>query len=115
MSTPPRLAHALLRRALPDDARDAVDGDLHELYIERRMLAGRAAAAAWYWGQVLSCIMRFSFDRVVRILRSSLLTRDAVPSALDFRLGRRMLAKSPGLAIVGGVGMAVAVALGAGG
>ena len=33
--------------------------------------------------------------------------------SLDFRLGARMLAKYPGLALVGGVGMAVAIAIAA--
>jgi putative ABC transport system permease protein len=34
--------------------------------------------------------------------------------SLDLRLGARMLAKSPGLTLVGGLGMAVAIAIGAG-
>jgi len=37
-----------------------------------------------------------------------------VPSFLDFKLGARMLAKYPGLALVGGFGMAVATAIGVG-
>jgi len=110
---PPRLARALLRRALPDEARDAVDGDLHELYVARRAASGAAAASAWYWLETLSFIMRFTFDRVTRTMRV-LAGGDASPSALDLKLGARMLARSPGLAIVSGLGLAVAVALGAG-
>ena len=34
--------------------------------------------------------------------------------ALDFKLGARMLLKYPGLSLVGGLGMAVAIAIGAG-
>lgn len=33
---PPRLATSLLRRVLPEDVRDAIDGDLRELYLRRR-------------------------------------------------------------------------------
>jgi predicted permease len=57
--------------------------------------------------------MRFALDRVARAVRG-LVSRDARPSALDLKLGARMLGKSPGLTLVGGFGMAVAVALGAG-
>jgi hypothetical protein len=110
---PPRAARALLRRALPNDARDAVDGDLHELYVARRTASGATAADMWYWLETLSFAMRFSFDRVIRAI-GSFFARDAAPSMLDLKLGARMLAKSPGLAIIGGLGMAVAVALGAG-
>ncbi|HKG90801.1 MAG TPA: ABC transporter permease [Gemmatimonadaceae bacterium] len=109
--TPPRLPRVLLRRALPADLRDAVDGDLHELYAARRAASGAAAAAAWYWLETLSFVMRFSLDRVARGMRA-IASGAALPSALDLKLGARMLAKSPGLALVGGLGMAVAVALG---
>jgi predicted permease len=44
----------------------------------------------------------------------SLVGGGATPSGLDLKLGARLLAKSPGLALVGGLGMAVAIALGAG-
>src|SRR5829696_4684222 len=57
--------------------------------------------------------MRFTLDRAIRALRS-LFGGDAAPSSLDLRLGARMLAKSPGLALVGGFGMAVGVALAVG-
>ncbi len=111
---PPRLARAILRHNLPNDVRDSVDGDLYELYLLRRAESGAASAATWYWFQAFSFSMRFSFDRIVRALRE-FAGGNAAPSALDIKLGARMLAKSPGLALVGGFGMAVAVALGAGG
>jgi hypothetical protein len=111
--TPPRLARALLRHAVPVEARDAVDGDLHELYVARRAASGAIASATWYWLETLSFAMRFSLDRVARAVRN-LFGGDATPSALDLRLGARMLAKSPGLTLVGGFGMAVGVALAAG-
>ena len=111
--SPPRLARAILRRAIPADARDAFDGDLNELHFRRYATSGAIAAASWYWLQTLSVVMRFTFDRLSRALRG--LTRnDATPSTLDLRLGARMLAKSPGLTLVGGFGIAVGVALGAG-
>jgi putative ABC transport system permease protein len=113
-SRPPRLARALLRFVVPYDARDDVDGDLHELYVERRAASGATAAAAWYWLETFSFIMRFTFDRAARALRA-LAGGGAAPSVLDIKLGARILAKSPGLSLVGGLGIAVAVALGAAG
>jgi predicted permease len=110
---PPRLGRALLRCALPEDTREVVDGDLHELYVARRATSGAAVATAWYWLETLSFAMRFTLDRATRAMRS-LFGGDATPSALDLRLGARMLAKSPGLTLVGGLGMAVGVALAAG-
>jgi hypothetical protein len=112
--SPPRLARALLRSALPDDVRNEVEGDLHELFLTRRAASGPVAAAAWYWLETLSFFMRFTFDRLAHVLRG-LLGGDAAPSALDIKLGARILAKSPGLSLVGGLGIAVAVALGAAG
>ncbi|HZF67740.1 MAG TPA: ABC transporter permease, partial [Gemmatirosa sp.] len=110
---PPRLARALLRRAVPLEARDAVDGDLHELYLAHRAETGARAASRWYWVETLSFTLRFMLDRIARVLRS-LANGGATPSGLDLKLGVRLLAKSPGLALVGGLGMAVAIALGAG-
>lgn len=110
---PPGFPRSLLRRVLPREMRDAVDGDLHELYVARRATSGAAAAATWYWLETLSFAMRFSLDRLARAIRS-VFSRDGLPSVLDLRLGARMLAKHPGLALVGGLGMAVGVALAAG-
>jgi putative ABC transport system permease protein len=110
---PPRLPRAVLRYALPDDTRDVVDGDLHEIYTARRAASGAAVAATWYCLETLSFVMRFTLDRVIRALRS-LFGGDATPSTLDLRLGARMLAKSPILTLVGGFGMAIGVALAAG-
>ena len=111
--TPPRFARALLRSVVPDESRDDIDGDLHELYVQRRTASGAAASAMWYWLETLSFAMRFTFERVTRLFRN-LAGGDASPSVLDVKLGVRMLAKSPGLTLVGGFGMAVGVALGAG-
>jgi predicted permease len=102
-----------LRRVLPEDVRDAIEGDLHELYVRRRSGSGTTRAQLWYWWATLSLAARFAQSRLAETL-SHVLGRDAVPSALDFTLGVRMLRKYPGLALVGGMGMAVATALGAG-
>ncbi|HUQ83843.1 MAG TPA: ABC transporter permease [Gemmatimonadaceae bacterium] len=110
---PPRIPRALLYHALPDDTRDVVDGDLHEIYVARLAASGAVAASTWYWLETLSFAMRFSLDRLNRGIRS-LFSGDAAPSTLDLRLGARMLAKSPGLTLVGGFGMAIGVALAAG-
>jgi putative ABC transport system permease protein len=103
----------MLRLGVPGDARDAIEGDLYELYVARRRTSSRFATSIWYWLEVLSLTMRFGPDRFIRVMRS-LARGDALPSLLDLKLGARMLAKSPGLALVGGFGMAVGVALAAG-
>lgn len=109
---PPRLLRAVLRLALPGDVREDVDGDLHELYVARHADRGAVAAAAWYGVETCSFAARFALGRFGRAVRR--VPRGvAIPSALDLRLGARLLAREPGLALVGGFGMAVAVALGA--
>ena len=112
--TPPRLARAVLRAVLPDEVRDDVDGDLQELYRARRAAAGTISAATWYWLETFSFIIRFTFDRLARAVRA-VAGGNPVPSVLDIKLGARILAKSPGLSLVGGLGIAVAVALGVAG
>jgi putative ABC transport system permease protein len=113
VAMPPRLATRLLRRVLPPDVRDSVDGDLCELYVSRSAEQGKVRASLWYWGQALSFSARFGVERLAGLLRV-VLGRDGVPSAIDVKLGGRMLLKHPGLALVGGFGMAVATAIGAG-
>ncbi|MDF2773120.1 MAG: hypothetical protein K0S86_2615 [Geminicoccaceae bacterium] len=114
LPSPPRVPRAIIRRTIPNEARDAIDGDLHEIYVARRAASSAAVANAWYWLESLSFLMRFSIDRLARVFRG-LAGGDAAPSVLDLKLGARMLAKSPVLSIVGGFGMAIAVALSVGG
>jgi putative ABC transport system permease protein len=53
--TPPRLATALIRRAVPADrAGDSVAADLGDEFDERWRLRGKRAARLWYWRQALS-------------------------------------------------------------
>jgi predicted permease len=70
MIRPPRIARTLLRLSVPRDARDAIDGDLAELYVARADARGRASAALWYWKEVLSFSVRFSLDRLRRSART---------------------------------------------
>lgn len=117
---PPRLARRLLSRALPDDVREPVDGDLLELFRRRSAQYGITRAHLWYWTQVASFSTRFLLER----LRDRARRRDGTlpqrrsqslvaPSAVDFRLAVRMLAKYPVLSGVSMFGMAVAIAIGA--
>ena len=105
---PPRLARRLLARALPDDAREHIEGDLLELYGERCARDGRARARRWYWREAGAFSARFLVER----LRDRFHVR-VVPSALDVRLAMRVLVKYPGLTVVGGLAIAVAIAVGA--
>jgi putative ABC transport system permease protein len=109
---PPGVARWMLQRVLPREARDAAEGDLFQLYAERHASRGAASARLWYWCETLSFCARFSADRVRRV--RLLPTGSSIPSALDLKLGARMLVKYPGLAIVGGLGIAIGTALGAG-
>jgi ABC-type antimicrobial peptide transport system permease subunit len=82
------LARWILRRALPRDAREAVTGDLDPEYRRAiRRSRSRAAAAAWYWRQVLGSILPALAMRARRLGR---LVRDA---AQDARIGLRLLAR----------------------
>jgi predicted permease len=54
---PPRLARALLLRALPDDAREFVVGDLDEEFAARRNTGAPIRNAAWYWSQALRSVV----------------------------------------------------------
>jgi putative ABC transport system permease protein len=110
--SPPRLARRIIGWVLPDDVQASIDGDLVELFEARVARRGQVRARLWYWTETLSFVVRFGFDRTQRFL--NWLLRGDAPSGLDFKLGGRMLLKHPGLAIIGGFGMAIAVAIGAG-
>jgi putative ABC transport system permease protein len=110
--SPPRLARRLLGLVLPDDVRDAIDGDLFELFTQRNAERGWLGASIWYWREAVSFTVRFTSYRAYTFL--NWLLRGDAPSGLDFKLGSRMLIKYPGLSIIGGLGMACAIAIGAG-
>ena len=57
MTTPPRLARAILRLALPEHQRDNVVGNLDAEYAHHVRPARTAIGArAWYWRQVLGSL-----------------------------------------------------------
>jgi predicted permease len=112
---PPRFARWLLARALPDDARDHIAGDLLELYGRRCAHDGVARARLWYWMEAASFSSRFLFERfLARRPRSRIAWGRTGPSLLDVRLAVRLLVKFPGLTLVAVTGMAAAIAIGAG-
>jgi putative ABC transport system permease protein len=109
--TAPRWALALLTRLASPDRVDDVLGDLEEAHRKRVARRGRALASA------LTAID--ALDTALALIRS---THSAPRTAhrpslrvswLDVKLGLRMLVKYPGLSLVGGLGIAVAVAIGA--
>ena len=125
----PRFARRLLMFVLPPDVRRSVCGDVEELYHRRCASHGRWRARMWYRWQVVPFALRFLWERLRersddREARragagaaSPVRRRDpgrSTVSLLDVKLGARMLVKHPGLTVVGGLGMAVAIAIGAG-
>lgn len=117
---PPRLARRLLRAVLPPDSRGDIQGDLEEVFRRRLGEDGAVRARLWYWREALAMSARFLVEslrgRAGRGRRARPVARPGggAPSWLDVKLGLRMLAKYPGLTLVGGLGMAVAIAIGAG-
>jgi len=106
---PPRIPGALLSAALPDgDIEEAVLGDLHELYLERRDAMGVAAARRWYWitatrvaagyaGRRLRGVRYGALERRPQRIRSR---GDGPGDVLRrIRLAIRSLARSPGFTL----------------
>jgi putative ABC transport system permease protein len=98
---PPRLARWILERVLPADVREGISGDLEEMFRRRSRL--------WYWRQTASFSGHFLAER---LRRRKGMDMSLGMSWLDFKLGLRMLRRYPGLTFVGGLGMAVAMAVG---
>jgi predicted permease len=107
---PPRIARALLSRAVPEDVRDGVLGDLEERFQREREAGGRRGAAWRYRRAACSFAVRFTAERARDSVRALFQLRF---SLLDFRLALRMLGRYPGLTIIGGLAMSFAIALGA--
>lgn len=105
---PPRIACWLLSRFVPADARDTVLGDLEEVYARRLAERGRLRADVWYVLEAGSFSARFAWERLRELMGS------ATPSLLDFRLGARMLRKSPLLTVTGCLAIATAIGINAG-
>lgn len=128
VATPPSLASRLLRRSLPRDRYDDIAGDLEELFMKRCRTQGPGEARFWYWREVLMLSVRFCVERMREATRwqPAGRMRGAGParpkrfgigfgvSAIDVRLGVRMLLKNPGLTVVSTVALAIAIAIIAG-
>jgi putative ABC transport system permease protein len=107
--SPPRLSRAILQRALPADVREDVIGDLNEVFQRDVAQTGLSHARRCYRRKAISFGATFLIERV-RDRWTSLL--GARISLLDLRLGARMLARYPGLTLVGGMAMAMGIAIG---
>jgi putative ABC transport system permease protein len=107
---PPRLARRLLRRFVPTDVRDSVDGDLAELYAQRAASHGRMSAAASYWRETMSFGARFFVEGLPRAPMVPRSLREAF-SSVDVRLSGRLLIKNPGLTFTSSVGIAAAIGI----
>jgi putative ABC transport system permease protein len=136
-SSVPRRSAALLRRVLPVDMCDDVLADLEELYHQRVERDGAATARRWYRSQVWSYAAWFGAERLRCTFRRggaqdgqrSAARRNlseargsqsaarrgplAAVSWLDWKLGARMLLKTPSLTVIGGLSLAAAIAIGA--
>jgi predicted permease len=108
---PPRLARWILERALPKDVRDDVSGDLLEMFHRRQRSSSRVEAWRWYWAQSAAFTLHFLAERVRQ--RRSRADMSTGMSWIDLKLALRMLLRSPGLTIVGVLGMAVGIAIAA--
>jgi predicted permease len=110
---PPAPARRLLAMAPPPDVRDEVLGDLQEVFERLLRQHGAWRARKWYWREALSFSSRFFAERL-RDRWTPSLVRDLIGtrvSWLDLKLAARMLLKYPGLTLVGGAAMAVAIAV----
>jgi hypothetical protein len=99
----------ILERALPDDVREDVMGDLEELFHRRRACGGAARARRWYWRQSASVATRFLAEGLRERRQDADMSTGF--SWIDFRLAGRMLVRYPGLTIVSVLGMAVGMAI----
>lgn len=121
----PRWTHALLARLAEAEVADEVVGDLEEAHARRVVRHGRALAtllttietldmAVALWRQQTRVRRRLP-RRIPPNLEAARRRRMPPLSLLDFKLGLRMLARYPGMTLVGGAAMALGIALGASG
>lgn len=112
--TPPRFAERLLARLVVDrQAEHALLGDLAEEFASRAEGEGGRRARRWYWSQTLRAVPSLLAERRRRSAQIPYGRTQRGLSLLDLKLGVRMLLKYPGLALVGGLAIAVSIALGA--
>jgi putative ABC transport system permease protein len=111
-STPPSVARWLLEHALPADVREAVTGDLDEVFERDCRRHGLPGARRRYWRQTMSFTLHFARERLRDRRRGGPMRMGL--SWLDVKVGFRMLSRYPMLTVVGSLAMAVAIAVGAG-
>lgn len=99
----PAWARWLVSFVASEELTQEVVGDLEESYVLRERREGRARALLWTSLEAL--------DMTASLLRTRL--SGAAPSTLDLKLGFRMLARHPGLTVLGGLSMAFAIFVGA--
>jgi predicted permease len=111
---PPRFTERVARALIFDDRiEQAILGDLNEEWEARVARDGVRAANRWYRREVLR-----SVPHIIAGWRSASAPATGHPvmphrmSSLDVKLGIRMLVKYPGLTLVGGLAIAIAVAIG---
>lgn len=121
----PRWTRRLLERLARPAYADEVIGDLEEAHRDRVARLGRVVTFVLTSVESLDiAVALWRERRRAPVLRPAVHERDA-PGAparrgllalswLDFKLGLRMLARYPGLTVVGGVAMACGIAAGAG-
>lgn len=102
--TPPRWSVSLLRRTLPADVRDGILHDLDEVFQRMCTEHGVAAAERWYQREARSFAWRFLRERL-RVPSGPIF------SLIDVRLALRMVLKYPVLTVVGGLAIAIAIAI----
>ncbi len=109
MRRPPRWATMLLRWLSPDGHIDDLLGDLEEAH--RNHMRHHGAASA----RVLTAIETLDMAAALGRTRFARFRANKGSSTVqDYKLGVRMLVKSPGLTIAGGLALAIAIGLGAG-
>ena len=109
----PRWSRWLLQRVAPEERVEDLIGDIEEAH--RLRLAKHSHLVAQLLTGVEAIDLAFAVMRHRVRRRWGLQGKRTLGlSVLDFKLGLRMLAKSPGLSIVSVIGMSVAIAIGAG-
>ena len=113
MTVPPRWLRVVLRLLLSPDRVDDALGDLDEVHRQRLLRHGPLVAYALTLLEALEMVGALLVARV-RVRPEAGGGRGPLVSRLDFKLGLRMLARYPGLTLMGGLAMAFGIAIGAG-
>ena len=109
---PPRLWRRLLEACVRKLGTPDLADDAAELFVERAERHGERAARRWYGRQARAALGRHLFSR--RRQAGPRRRRWSPGSAmLDAKVGVRLLARYPGLTVIGGLAMAFAIFVGA--